>query len=238
MNRLFVFIEQEFRYLTELFYPRVCMACGKSLIKSEEILCTHCELKLPKTNYHLWHENPVKKVFDGRVDIFSATARYHYKKGGNVQNLLHNFKYRGNSSIGVKIGADFGHELMLSPDFKTVDYIIPVPLHFKKLKLRGFNQSERFAYGLSQTMDGNLENNNLVRNVFTETQTRKSRWDRYKNVSNIFEVKQPDKLRGKHILLVDDVITTGSTIEACLNALKDIEKIKMSVAAIASPVGT
>lgn len=230
------FLRQEAEYMVELFYPRVCMACGKSLINVEDVLCTFCELKLPKTNYHLWHENPVKQIFDGRAEVHSSAVRYHYKKGSNVQNLLHNFKYRGNSSIGVKIGSDYGKELMLSPDFKTVDYIIPVPLHFKKLKLRGFNQSERFAFGLSQTMNGSMEINNLIRNVHTSTQTRKSRWDRWMNVSSIFELKNPDKLRGKHILLVDDVITTGSTIEACLNVMSKVEGVKMSVAAIASPV--
>lgn len=232
------FLRQEAGFIVELFYPRVCMACGRSLIKEEEILCTHCELKLPKTNFHLWTDNPVLKIFDGRSKVYSASVRYYYKKGGNVQNLLQNFKYRGYSSIGVKIGSDYGHELMLSPDFKTVDYIIPVPLHYKKLKIRGFNQSERFAFGLSQSMHARIDAKNLIRNVHTSTQTKKSRWDRWLNVSSIFELTNPDKLRGKHILLVDDVITTGSTLEACLSVLGEVEDIKMSVAAIASPVGT
>lgn len=231
------FFKQEVRFLVELFYPRVCMACGKSLIKEEDILCTHCELKLPKTNFHLWKQNPVLKLFDGRSTVYSASARYYYKKGGKVQNLLHNFKYRGNSSIGIKIGADYGKELMLSPDFKTIDYILPVPLHYKRLKIRGFNQSERFAYGLSQTMDATMDAKNLIRTVHTSTQTKKTRWERWMNVSSIFELKNPAKFIGKHILLVDDVITTGSTIEGCLSVLSQVDGIKMSVVAIASPAG-
>lgn len=230
-------IQQEALFLVELFYPRVCMACGKSLIKEEEILCTHCELKLPKTDYHFWSKNPIMQLFYGRVDLEAASVRYHYKKGGNVQNLLHNFKYRGYSSIGVKVGEDYGKELILSNDFKSVDYIIPVPLHFKKLKIRGFNQSERFAYGLSLSMPARLDATNLIRNVHTSTQTKKSRWDRWKNVSSIFELKNPEKLAHKHVLLVDDVITTGSTIEGCIQVLKKVEGIRVSVAAMASPTG-
>ena len=235
--QLFKAIHQEFKYLEELFYPRVCMACGKSLIKEESVLCTFCELQLPKTNYHLWQENPVLRLFDGRAQLYSASARYQYKKGGNVQNLLHNFKYRGYTDIGVKIGRDYGGELMLSPDFKTIDFIIPVPLHYKKERLRGFNQSERFAFGLSKTMKAQMEVNNLVRKIHTSTQTKKTRFERWQNVNSIFEIKNPKKLIGKHLLLVDDVITTGSTIEGCFMVLKEIPEVKISVAAIASPVG-
>jgi len=235
--QLFNSIYQELKFLEELFYPRICMACGKSLIKEESVLCTFCELKLPKTNYHLWRKNPVLQLFEGRIEIFAASARYQYKKASNVQSLLHNFKYRGFSDIGVKIGKDYGGELMMSPDFKTVELIIPVPLHYKKERLRGFNQSERFAFGLSQTMKAKLEVNNLIRRVHTSTQTKKSRFERWQNVSSIFEIKNPEKLTGKHILLVDDVITTGSTIEGCVGSLKTVEGVKVSVAAIASPVG-
>jgi len=228
---------QELRFIEELFYPRVCHACGKLLIKHEDILCTYCSLNLPKTNYHLWQQNPVLKLFDGRVEIYSAAVRYFYKKHGNVQSLLHNFKYKGYSDIGTKIGKDYGAELMLSPDFASVDLIIPVPLHYKKERLRGFNQSERFAFGLSQNMNAKLESSNLIRKVHTSTQTKKSRFERWENVNSIFELKNPEKLEGKHILLVDDVITTGSTIEACALIMAQIPGIKISVAAIASPTG-
>lgn len=194
-------------------------------------------MKLPKTNFHFWHQNPVFRIFDGRSKIQSAAVRYYYKKGGNVQNLLHNFKYRGYRDIGVKIGQDYGGELMLSNDYKSVDYIIPVPLHYKKLRLRGFNQSERFAFGLSLSMDAKIEVNNLIRKIHTSSQTKKSRFERWQNVNSIFEIKNPDKLRGKHILLVDDVITTGSTIEGCTTLLEQVEDIKISVVAIASSTG-
>ena len=236
MNVL-AFVKKELYNFADLFYPRICLACGRSLLKEEEILCSYCDLQLPKTEFHLWKNNPVFRLFDGRVKIESAAVRYFFKKGGNVQNLLHNFKYRGYKDIGVKIGEDYGRELMLSPLFKETDYIIPVPLHYKKERMRGFNQSERFAFGLGLSMKAKSEVGNLVRIVHSSSQTKKSRWERWKNVNAVFELKNPERLKDKHILLVDDVITTGSTLEACINVIGQVENVKISVAAIASPTG-
>lgn len=225
-----------FEDFISLIYPRVCLACGNSLFKNEEIICTSCMLHLPKTNYHLEKDNPVSKTFWGRINIETATAYYHYKKGGKVQHLIHRLKYQGYKEVGIFIGKQYGNELMKSRYFNTIDTIIPIPLHKKKQRKRGFNQSEMFAIGLSKSMNATLDTKSIFRAVATETQTRKTRFSRWENVSDIFKIKDAEKLKGKHILLVDDVITTGSTIEACVNILFNIPEVKISVAAIACPI--
>ncbi len=223
-----------FHYLTELFYPRICLACGRKLLRHEHVLCSYCQVQLPKTRFHTRKNNPVEILFWGRCEIQNAAAYYQYLKGGHVQHLIHNFKYKGFQEIGIFVGAKYGAELMETESFASVDYIIPVPLHSKKMRIRGFNQSEVFGRGLAQTMNATLEVDNLHRLIHSATQTRKSRWDRYKNVESIFGIKDAEKLKGKHVLLVDDVITTGSTIEACVVKLLDVEGIKISVVAMAT----
>jgi ComF family protein len=178
--------------------------------------------------------NPVEILFWGRCDVYAAAAFYRYLKGGKVQEMIHNFKYKGFQEIGLHIGEKYGEELMQSPRFADVDYIIPVPLHPKKMRLRGFNQSEVFGRGLAVSMAAQLDSDNLHRVVHSATQTRKNRWERFKNVESIFGIRNANKLENMHVLLVDDVITTGSTIEACVIKLKEIEGIKVSVAAIAT----
>ncbi|MCK5847527.1 MAG: ComF family protein [Bacteroidales bacterium] len=218
---------------TELFYPRICLACSRRLLEYEQVICSYCEADLPKTSFHKRESNPVEILFWGRCNVHSAAAYYRYIKQGNVQNLIHNFKYKGYQEIGLHIGEIYGKQLMQSSRFNTITAIIPVPLHPKKMKIRGFNQSEVFAKGLSKGMGVGV-NNSLIRNTHTSTQTKKSRWDRHKNVSSIFSISDSDALLGKHVLLVDDVITTGSTIESCVNTLLQIEGVKISVVAIAS----
>jgi ComF family protein len=221
-------------YLVDLFYPKLCLSCGRKLLETERVICTHCKVDLPRTNFHLKKDNPVEILFWGRCNVYSAAAYYRYLKGGNVQQLIHNFKYKGFQEIGVYIGEQYGRQLMESEYFKTVDYLIPVPLHPKKKLKRGFNQSEVFGKGLEKSMAAKLDTDNLHRLIHTSSQTKKSRWERYKNVSDIFGIHDAEKLRGKHVLIIDDVITTGSTIEACVQKLNEIEGIKISVAAMAT----
>lgn len=220
--------------LLDLIYPRICQSCGLSLYKNEDVLCLFCDARLPLTNYHLQLDNPVEQVFWGRINLHSASARHLYQVGGKVQHLVHQLKYKGKKEIGVYLGNKYGIELMKSPRFVGVQYIIPVPLHLKKMRTRGFNQSEMFGLGLAQTTFGKLDTTTLIRAVATETQTRKNRWERYKNTKEIFTLQNPEKLENKHVLLVDDVITTGSTIEGCVQLLKQINGIKISVVAIAA----
>ncbi|MFH1004622.1 MAG: phosphoribosyltransferase family protein [Bacteroidota bacterium] len=173
------------------------------------------------------------KLFWGRVDIFSATSLYGFLKGGKVQHLIHQLKYRGKKEIGVSIGKYYGNELKSSPLFRGMNIIIPVPLHPEKLKKRGYNQSETFAHGLSKSLEIENENDLLIRAYSSETQTKKSRFARWKNVESIFKITQPKKLQDKHILLVDDVVTTGATLESCAHKILDVPGTKVSVATIA-----
>lgn len=215
-----------------LCYPKLCAACHNTLVKTENSICTSCVINLPKTNYHLDTENPLNKIFWGRVPIEMVAAYYFFNKGNKVQKLLHELKYKSNKNVGEKIGVLYGYELLNAPIFNTIDYIMPVPLHPKKLKKRGYNQSEWFANGLSQSMNIPVSTNILYRNTDSATQTKKSRFNRWENVAEIFGVKTPELLSNKHILLVDDVITTGATIEACAKILKE-HHAKVSVVSIA-----
>ncbi len=221
-------------YLIDIFYPPLCLSCDRKLNHYERIICSYCQIQLPKTNFHLKPNNPVEILFWGRCEINAAAALYRYIKKGKVQNLIHNFKYRGFQEIGIFLGEKYGVDLMQSKQFTDVDYIIPIPLHPKKQKKRGFNQSEIFGKGLEKSMKATLEINNLYRKVHTDTQTKKNRWERYKNVESIFDIRDKEKLKSKHLLLVDDVITTGSTMEACVLKLQEIEGVKISIAAIAT----
>ncbi len=216
-----------------LIFPKICVSCGKSLFKNEHSICTYCAYHLPKTNYHLDNENPVAKIFWGRANIFSAAAFYNFNKGGQVQHLIHQLKYKGRPEVGVAVGKLYGYELMQSDYFNTVTTIIPVPLHPKKQKKRGYNQSDCFAEGLSKSMNVEADFKTLYRESDSETQTRKSRFNRWQNVETIFQLRDLTTLQGKHVLLVDDVITTGATFEACAQTLLQVPDIKISIAAIA-----
>ena len=217
-----------------LVFPKVCQACGKSLFKKEDCICTYCMYHLPKTNFHLDPDNPVMKLFWGRTTIFSASSLYSFSKGSKVQHLIHQLKYRGQKEIGTSLGKHYGRELKSSALFSSVEVVIPVPLHLKKLKKRGYNQSETFAHGLAESMNIESSNDNLIRAYSSQTQTRKTRFDRWRNVEEIFKVADPERLEGKHVLLADDVVTTGSTLEACANKILEVPGTKVSVVTIAS----
>jgi len=219
-----------------LFYPRTCMACGNTLFHNEEVVCTSCLLHLPRTGFHKIKDNPVAKVFWGRVNLESAAALYYYRKGGKVQHLIHQMKYSGHKEIGIFLGEFYGANLKKSQYFETVETVIPIPLHKNKLKKRGFNQAEMFARGIAATMDIEIDTDTVYRDVETSTQTKKSRYKRWENVSDIFKLRDSDRLSEKHVLVVDDVITTGSTMEACVNTLQKIPGIRISVVSIGFPV--
>lgn len=190
-------------------------------------------MALPKTNFHTEANNPVARSFWGRAPIEQAAAYYYFKKGSGVQNILHNLKYKGQTKLGESIGYMYGAELKQSPHFAGVDVVLPVPLHKKKQRKRGYNQSEHFARGLAQSLGAKLDTTSLLKTTHTDSQTKKNRLERVDNVANVFTVAAPQQLAGKHVLLVDDVITTGATIEACALQLAGVTGIRISVAGIA-----
>lgn len=216
-----------------LLFPQLCPACGIELVANEKIICTDCHYNLPLTNFHLQADNIVAQQFWGKVNLEGAYALYYFTKGGKVQNLMHHFKYNGMQQIGNLLGSVAGNQLIKNEKFAGVDYIIPVPLHKSRLKERGYNQSACFARGLAEKLNGVVEENNLVRTRATETQTHRSRFARFENMQEVFVVVNPDKLKNQHVLLVDDIVTTGSTLEACAIPLLKIPGLKLSIATIA-----
>ncbi len=216
-----------------LLFPNLCNGCGLSLYTGEKVICAHCLYDLPYTDFHLYQQNKVAKQLWSRLPFEAAMAMLYFKKGTKVQNLIHNLKYNGKTEVGEKLGNLLGKKLMLSEYYKDVDYIIPVPLHQKKERVRGYNQSLCIAEGVSAVMQVPVNKMQLFRKKITETQTRKSRFTRYENMLSVFQVLNAAEIKNKHILLVDDVITTGATLEACGNALIGSGIKKLSIASLA-----
>jgi len=221
-------------YLGELLFPHLCVVCGDKLIEQEKWICLHCLHHIPRTNFHQDRDNRVAQLFYGRVQIEYATAFFYFSKGSNYQSLLHHLKYKGMKELGEEIGKHFGIDLLQSPEFSSVDVICPVPLHPSKEKKRGYNQSWWIASGMARQMQKELSDNNLKRVTATETQTRKSRFERWQNVDGIFELTHPEYFSGKHILLIDDVVTTGSTLEACAQTILSQTNARVSIATLAT----
>lgn len=215
-----------------LFYPKICAACTEPLVRNENILCTKCRYELPRTHFHKDPENEVAQIFWGRIPVESATAYFYFQKGGRVQKLIHKLKYKGEKEIGIELGKMIGFDL-INTSFNMIDEVMPVPLHINKLRKRGYNQSELIAYGIAESMQKPMNPKALYRCKANPTQTRKSRYDRWTNVEGIFEVKNTSLLEGKHILLIDDIVTTGATLEACASALLKIQDVKVSIAVVA-----
>lgn len=218
--------------ILNFIFPVNCVTCGKLLIDGELIICSVCYYEIPRTNFHKDDENQVSQLFWGRVNISHATAFFYFSKGSRYQTLIHSLKYKGRDDIGIEAGRMFGAEISGSV-FDMVDIVVPVPLHRKKLRARGYNQSEMIAKGLCLSLGKPLVTDLLERVDFTDTQTRKSRYDRFINVSGSFRINETISLQNKHVLLVDDVVTTGSTLEACAEVLLKGGAGKISVAALA-----
>lgn len=218
--------------LLNIIYPNTCAACQCSLTQQEHILCLKCEYELPQTNYHLQPNNPIVKKIGG-VIIKHAAACYSFGKGAEIQQLIHHLKYSNWGEIGVFLGKFYGNKLKNTP-FAQADLIIPVPLHPHKLAQRGYNQSQMFAQGLSEMLNINVNTTALVRKENSESQTQKSRIMRWLNTKTVFAITNPDILINKHILLVDDVITTGATLQSCAQAMSNIPGISISILSIAA----
>lgn len=218
--------------LLYFFFPHNCIGCGSDVLENENLLCLNCINDLPHTNFAMHANNPVEKKFWGRLALTSAMSEFYFSQDSIVQNMIHELKYHGNKNAGHYFGNLMGKSLLNSSRFH-VDVIIPLPLFERKEKMRGFNQSEIICNGIAEIINKPVIKNNVVRKIFTETQTKKHRLERWKNVENIFFVTKPSELEGKHILLVDDVITTGATIEACGSEILKIKDAKLSIASFA-----
>ncbi|PLX02860.1 MAG: hypothetical protein C0594_11495 [Marinilabiliales bacterium] len=228
MNTVFKLVGDFF----SLIYPKYCSICGNSLYKNEQIVCLKCQLDFPRTRFHDDVENPVFQLFWGRVHLNMATAYCNFNKDGNFRKLIHQLKYKGRKDVGRFLGSLLGNELIKSEFFESVDCIVPVPLHPKREKQRGYNQSEWIAMGLSESMNKKYDAKNLYRSVANDTQTKKGRIERWENVEDIFKLRNPELFKDKHLLLVDDVVTTGSTLEACASTLLRAEGAKVSIACL------
>jgi len=216
-----------------LFYPHQCTGCGSDLLDENNQLCLHCINELPHTHFAQFNNNPVEKIFWGRIPVTAAHSEFYFAKETLIQHLIHQLKYKNNTDIGFYMGEIMGRTLLASNRFNNIDYLIPLPLYPDKERKRGYNQAAIISNGMSETMNIPVLNGNVVRRRFTETQTRKHRTERWENVDGSFEIKDPSKLQGKKLLLVDDVITTGATLEACGSILLQVEAVQLFIASLA-----
>lgn len=219
--------------VNSVMFPRLCFGCNARLYRGEQILCTFCRNQLPLTEYSFNEENAVDRIFYGRTDIKKASSFLFYTEDGIVQNLIHHLKYRNQQQIGEFIGDWYGSILFNNRELTDIDCIIPVPLHRNKLKKRGYNQVSLFAEKLAKHLNAEYLPDILLKTANTKTQTRKRRISRWQNSRELYELKNTSVLSNKKLLLVDDVITTGATIEACAKALLCSPNVQISVASMA-----
>jgi len=220
--------------LFNLIYPKICYACGEAIGGEISNVCIICRAELAFLNIREFENNPIQQLFWGRVTFEKATAFTKFEKNGKVQKLLHALKYKGIKEVGITLGELAALEIGTTAFFNDIDVLIPVPIHAKKKKIRGYNQSRYIAEGIRNITEIPVNITSIKKELNTASQTKKGRFERFENVSNTFTLLHPSELKGKHILLIDDVVTTGSTLEACANVLQKIEGVKLSLLTIAA----
>lgn len=219
--------------LLDLISPRLCVVCGNRLTVTEETLCSKCYLHLPRTDFdHDLYENVMAKLFWGQIAIEKATALFYYEPHAETANILYELKYKNHPEIGVVMGRMMAKELMRSGMFEGIDAIVPVPLARKRERERGYNQSLELAKGVSEVTGLPIYNKVVKRTRFMGSQTQRGRWERNENVEHVFELVDGDSISGKHLLLIDDVVTTGATIIACAQEMQKASDVKISVLAL------
>jgi ComF family protein len=220
--------------VTNFIFPHTCTVCSGELYTQDELLCWKCLENLPITKFELHNENPVSRYFYGRIKLEHAGAWLYFTKASAVQQLIHLYKYRNEKELAIYMGKQMGYALQKTNWIDTVDIIVPLPLNKKKLLKRGYNQANLLSTGIGQVLNKPVEELAVIRTKFTETQTRKTRLQRWLNVEEVFDIKNADLLNNKHILLIDDVVTTGATLEACAQKMVDVPGIKISVYCMAT----
>ena len=213
----------------DLFYPNICANCKEQLLQNEKVICTFCRHDLPLTNFQSYTINKVSRIFSGRITIEKAYSLLFFRKQGITKNLIHDLKYKGNEEVGVFFGNWIGEIVAKNKEFSTVDFIVPVPIHAKKKKIRGYNQVTKFGECLSMHLKVPLNEDILIRQSATKTQTLKSRFERFNDLESKFLARNTSVFKEKHILIIDDVITTGATLEACAQELLKTPGIKISI---------
>ncbi|MGJ8743058.1 ComF family protein [Polaribacter sp.] len=216
-----------------IFYPKLCANCENQLVYNEMVLCTFCRHDLPLTNFTDYKNNKITQTFFGRIPVEKGFALLLFRKKGITKKLIHELKYKGNQEIGVFFGNWLGQLLIENKEFSKVDCIVPVPLHPKKRRARGYNQVSKFGATLSNYLKIPFIEQQLIRASSTKTQTLKARFERFKNLDTKFLVTDYTKLNNKHILIIDDVITTGATLEACAKELLKGKKVTISILTMA-----
>ena len=215
-----------------LIFPHVCEGCGSDIINEESRLCIRCLTALPETNFQIHSGNPVEKIFWGRLSLVSATAQYYFTKESLMQHLMHQLKYKGNKELGFQLGRLMGIALKETNRFNSIDALVPLPLFPSKEKKRGYNQATVLCEGIAEIISLPVLNNVVIRPQHTDTQTKKGRIERWKNIEGKFELVNPEMIKNKHLLLVDDVVTTGATLEACGQELLSSENSRLSIATL------
>ena len=231
MVQKFVSVLKDF---THLFLPHYCLAgCGNDELDADEQLCFQCIQSLPETGFFNSFDNPVEKIFFGRTKIQHAGAAYYFTKDSLLQYLIKQLKYRNNKEIGYALGRLVGLQLLDSERFSSIDALIPLPLNSKKEALRGYNQAAIICEGIASVLQKPILTKAVKRIYFTETQTKQNRLQRWQSMQHVFTVKNKELLRNKHILLVDDIVTTGATLEACASVMNEVENCVVSIATVA-----
>lgn len=225
---------QYLKDFTRLIFPNNCAGCGDELFASTSLLCWKCINELPKTGFEKHAHNPTSAIFYGRLPLQHAFSWLFYNKGSLAQHLVHQIKYKRNLELGKFMGQQMGEAMQETGLYNDVDVLVPLPLNKKKLAKRGYNQAMLLCKGISEVIQKPVENVAVIRNKFTETQTRKTRLERISNVEQVFDLQDGHVLENKHALLVDDVITTGATMESCGQILLQVPGLKLSMASLAA----
>lgn len=218
--------------LLHLAFPHTCEGCGTDNLQPEHLLCLRCSSSLPSTNFHLHANNPIEKIFWGRIAVTCATAQYYFTKESLMQHLMHQFKYKGNKEVGIFLGKLMGWAMAESNRFSNVDVLIPLPLHKSKEHKRGYNQAAVLCEGISSVMNKPVRKDVVIKPEQTETQTKKRRIERWQNMEGKFLLVNETAIEGKTVLLVDDVITTGATLEACGSELLKAKNLQLNIATL------